>query len=88
MIQEHELLAENLKGKVINMDTNYINLRIRNFENNINTILNDYSDIPIEAKRIVLDKVSSVITAVADIQAKKELDDYQRNNNINLDDCK
>ena len=62
------------------MDNNYINLRIRNFENHINLVLNDYSDLPLEVQRIVLDKAVATVTTAADIQTKKELAEYQKTN--------
>ena len=53
-----------------------INLRVRNLENNLKSILNEYSDVPIEMKRIVVNGILEQITAQADLVTKQEMAEY------------
>jgi len=55
-----------------------INLQIRNLENSIVSSLNAYSEVPIEAKRVILQGILEKITADADRVAQKELIEYQK----------
>lgn len=53
-----------------------INLRVRNLENNLKSILNEYSDVPIEMKRIVVNGILEQITTQADLVTKQEMAEY------------
>ncbi len=53
-----------------------INLRVRNLENNLKSILNEYSDVPIEMKRIVVNGILEQITSQADLVTKQEMAEY------------
>lgn len=55
-----------------------INLQIRNLENSIVSSLNAYSEVPIEAKRVILQGILDKITVDADRVAQKELMEYQK----------
>lgn len=54
-----------------------INLLVRNLENHLNMVLNDYQDVPIEMQRIVIENILEKITKTADQITKQELNEYQ-----------
>lgn len=53
-----------------------INLLVRNLENHLNMVLNDYKEVPIEMQRIVVENILEKITKTADQITKQELDEY------------
>lgn len=56
------------------METNYTNLEIRQLNDSIVSILNQ-STLPVEVKRLVVDKVLSVLTEAANEMVKREIDE-------------
>lgn len=60
------------------MGTDLINLRVRSLQNNFHSILNEYSDVPIEMQRIILESILINITNKADEIAKQELELYKK----------
>lgn len=59
------------------MDKIGINLQIRSMENNIVQSLEQFPDVPIEVKRIILEKILEKITRDADIITEKEMETYK-----------
>ena len=55
-----------------------INLQIRNMENRMIQALNEFPDVPIEAKRIAVQGVEARILIEADRQTQLEMDQYER----------
>ncbi len=53
-----------------------INLLVRNLENHLNMVLNDYQEVPIEMQRIVVQNILEKLTQAADKITKQELDEY------------
>lgn len=59
------------------MDTQITNLEIRQLNDNIVGVLNQ-SKLPIEVKRLVVDKVLSVLTEAANEMVKQEIDEMMK----------
>ena len=55
-----------------------INLQIRSMENNIVQSLDQFPDVPIEAKRVVLEKIYEKILRDSDIVTKQEMAEYEK----------
>jgi len=60
-----------------------INLQIRNLENRIVSALNEYNEVPIEVKRIILQGLLNKINNDADIITNSELMEYQKEKEVN-----
>ncbi len=60
------------KGEI--METNYTNLEIRQLNDSIVSTLNQ-SNLPVEVKRLVVDKILSVLTEAANEMVKREIDE-------------
>ena len=59
------------------MDTQITNLEIRQLNDNIVNVLNQ-SNLPVEVKRLVVDKVLSVLTEAANEMVKQEIDEMMK----------
>ncbi len=59
------------------MDKIGINLQIRSMENNIVQSLEQFPDVPIEVKRIILEKILEKITRDADFVTEQEMNTYK-----------
>lgn len=55
-----------------------INLKVRNLENHLNMVLNDYKDVPIEIQRIIVGNILEKLTCAADKVTQYELNEYNR----------
>lgn len=60
------------------MDKIGINLQIRSMENNIVQSLEQFPDVPIEAKRVVIEKIYEKILRDSDIITKQEMTEYEK----------
>lgn len=55
-----------------------INLQIRSMENNIVQSLEQFPDVPIEAKRVVIEKIYEKILRDSDLVTKQEMVEYEK----------
>lgn len=60
------------------MDKIGINLQIRSMENNIVQSLEQFPDVPIEAKRVVIEKIYEKILRDSDLVTKQEMVEYEK----------
>ena len=55
-----------------------INLQIRSMENNIVQSLEQFPDVPIETKRVVIEKIYEKILRDSDLVTKQEMVEYEK----------
>lgn len=60
-----------------------VNLRARSFDNNLRTLVNEYSDLPIEIKRVILNGVLDRINLEADLVVQHELKEFEQEQDKN-----
>lgn len=60
------------------MDKIGINLQIRSMENNIVQSIEQFPDVPIEAKRVVIEKIYEKILRDSDLVTKQEMAEYEK----------
>lgn len=56
----------------------YINLRTRCLDSDLKRVLNEYNDVPVEIKRVILNGIVQQINAESDTIVRHELNEYQK----------